>query len=400
MRLLTFIALALGIPAIGAAQVQGGSASGTPDPAAQPDGTLRIRLPVLTVTAQKEPEDAQKAPVSVTPVPAETLESAAIRSVSDAADFAPNTFFNEFTARKLSNPRFRAIGSSPANPGITTYIDGVPQLHANSSSIELLDVSQIEFVRGPQSALFGRNTIGGLINVSTLRPSLARWSGRLAGPFGNFGSADVRFTASGPVAGGRVGVGIAAGYSTREGFTKNDVSGNDLDSRSAAFAKTQLLWTPSTNWETRFIFSGERARDGDYALNDLGALRANPFHVSRDFEGHTHRDIVAPTVIVRRTSGTVDITSTTGVVWWETDDETDLDYSGLPLATRINREKDVQFTEEVRVASARDASIALSGDVSLRWQAGLSIFTQSFDQNAVNSYAPFVLDPRLAFPVR
>ncbi len=386
------------LPAFASAQGSGSRDAGTAT--TQSDGTLRIKLPVLTVTAQKEPEDAQKAPVSVTAVPAETLESAGVRTVSDAADFAPNTFFNEFSARKLSNPRFRAIGSSPANPGITTYIDGVPQLHASSSSLELLDVSQIELVRGPQSALFGRNTIGGLVNISSLRPSLAKWSGSLVGPFGNFETGDVRFTASGPVVNGRVGLGIAAGYSTREGFTTNDVTGNDLDSRSASFVKTQLLWTPSANWETRFIFTGERARDGDYALNDLDALRANPFHASRDFEGFTDRDIVAPTFAIRRTGGPVDITATTGVVWWETRDQTDLDYTALPLARRDNREKDVQFTQDVRFASARNTSLSLSDGVTMRWQAGVSVFTQNFDQEAFNDYAPFLLDPRVGFPVR
>ncbi len=100
---------------------------------------LRVTLPTVTVTAQKEPEDPQNLPVSVTAVTLETLAGADVRSVSDAAVLAPNTFFNEFTARKLSNARFRGVGASPANPGVTTYIDGVPQLNANSSSIELLD---------------------------------------------------------------------------------------------------------------------------------------------------------------------------------------------------------------------------------------------------------------------
>ena len=91
---------------------------------------------------------------------------------SDAALLAPNVHFTEFSARKLSFVRLRGIGSSPANPGVTTYIDGVPQLNDNTSSIDLLDVERIEFVRGPQSALFGRNTLGGLVNVVTERPSL------------------------------------------------------------------------------------------------------------------------------------------------------------------------------------------------------------------------------------
>ena len=86
--------------------------------------------------------------------------------------------FTEFTARKVSNARFRGIGSSPANPAITTYLDGVPQLNSNSSNIELLDVSQIEFVRGPQSPLFGRNTLGGIVNVTSARPSMSRGPAR------------------------------------------------------------------------------------------------------------------------------------------------------------------------------------------------------------------------------
>ena len=108
--------------------------------AAQTIPVPAIQLPTVTVTAQKEPADLQTLPVSVTAVPGETLGNAGISMISDAAIYAPNTYFSDFTARKLSNPRFRGIGSSPANPGITTYIDGVPQLNANSSSIELLDV--------------------------------------------------------------------------------------------------------------------------------------------------------------------------------------------------------------------------------------------------------------------
>src|SRR5436309_10104760 len=114
------------------------------------DDAIRFRLPTVTVTAQKEPENVQDLPVSVSAVTSDTLEASGTRSISEAAQFAPNTFFSEFTARKLSNPRFRGIGGSPANPAVTTYIDGVPQLNGNSSSIELIGVQQIEFVRGPQ----------------------------------------------------------------------------------------------------------------------------------------------------------------------------------------------------------------------------------------------------------
>ncbi len=365
----------------------------------QDDGTIRLRLPTVVVTAQKESEDIQEAPVSVTAVTKDTLENAGVRSVSEAAAYAPNTFFSEFTARKLSNPRMRGVGSSPNNPGVTTYIDGVPQLNANSSSIELVGVNQIEFVRGPQSALFGRNALGGLVSITSTRPSLTTWTGRVEGPFGNYGTADVRGNVSGPVTPDKLAISFGGGYSRREGFTVNDVTTHDLDSRSAGFGKAQLLWTPTSAWEVRGIFSGESARDGDYALQDLAAVRARPFHAARDFEGFTHRDMVLPTLHVTRTGSAVDVSSITGFVWWKTEDSTDLDYTPLPLVKRNNLERDHQFTEELRVSSAKNAKIVMSSGVSLKWQAGLFLFTQNYTQDAVNSFSPFVLSPQIRFPV-
>ena len=368
--------------------------SGPPDPVG------RVQLPPVVVTAQKEPADPQTLPVSVTAVSRETLADADITWIRDAGIYAPNTQFTDFTARKLSNPRFRGVGSSPANPAITTYLDGVPQLHANASSINLMDVEQLEFVRGPQSALFGRNTLAGVINVASVRPSLSAWTGRAWMPLANAGSREFRATASGPLTAGRVGVSGAVAYARRDGFTRNTVTGNDLDERSAFTGKGQVLWTPSSLWEARVLVYGERARDGDYALNDLATVRSTPFEVSRDFEGHTDRNVVGTTVIARRMGSRIAVSSTTGFVNWSTLDETDLDYTRLPLVTRTNEEDAFQFTQEVRVASAPTATWRLSEDVPVRWQGGIFLFTQNYEQDAVNTIGARVLSPLIPFPVR
>jgi iron complex outermembrane receptor protein len=358
----------------------------------------RLALPTVTVTAQKEPADPQRLPISVTTVPQETLWDAKVTSVSEASIYAPNTWFNEFSARKLSNAFVRGVGSSPGNPGVTTYIDGVPQLNANSSNMEFVGVSQVEFVRGAQSALFGRNTLGGVINIASERPSLTGWSGSVVAPFGNFATREVRGAASGPVT-DRLSIGLAGGRSDRDGYTVNPLSGNDLDSRSATFGKVQALWIPSRSFETRVIVSGERARDGDYALGDLEGLRRDPFTAPRDYEGRTSRDLFNTTVSTRYEGARLSVTSTTGFINWSTADETDLDYTPLPAATRTNDEEDFQFTQEVRVASATAAPLTFGSGLALRWQAGVFVFTQNYDQLAVNRLAPFVLSPLLPLPV-
>ncbi|MSU58366.1 MAG: TonB-dependent receptor [Pedosphaera sp.] len=355
-----------------------------PPPALGEIGTL----PPVYVTAQKGTTDAQNTPVSVTAVTAKTIADAGVTSVRDAAGFAPNVVLTEFSARKLSNPRFRGIGASPNNPGATTYYDGVPQFNGNSSSIELVDIEQIEFVRGPQGALWGRNNVGGLINITSTKPSVRDFAASASGTFGNFNLWDVRGSVSGPVAKDKLGFGVGVGWSSRDGYTKNDLTGHDLDSREAFFGKGQFLWQPAERWEVRLLLTGERARDGDYALGDLAAIRANPHHVSRDFEGFTRRDLVAPTLIVNHSGERVDVSLISGGVWWQTVDETDLDYSPLPLATRHNAEEDVQFTQEIRLASSQDAPLKLCDRTELKWQAGAFFFNQNYKQDAFNDLNP------------
>ena len=88
----------------------------------------------------------------------------------------------------------------------------------------------------------------------------------------------------------------------------------------------------------------------------------------------------------------------TGFVNWSTEDETDLDYTPFPAAVRRNNEEAFQFTQEVRVASPAAAPVALSPDAAIKWQAGLFFFSQNYDQNAVNSLAPFTI-PQLPLPL-
>lgn len=397
---LSLSALLLASASTAAAQ----STAAPSDPQTQSTGSTggqsanRVVLPEVTVTAQKEPAKAQDLPLSLTTFTPSLMERAGVSFISDAAVVAPNTVFTEFTARKLSNARFRGIGSSPANPSVTTFFDGVPQLNANTSSIELLHVEQIEFVRGPQSSLFGRNTLAGVVNVTSTRPSLTDWSGRVTTPLGNYNARDIRAELSGPLA-PTLGIGVAIGHGERDGFTRNQVTGHTVDDRSATFGKAQVFWTPNAQWETRLIVTGERSRDGDYALNDLNSVRSNPYSVSRDFEGRQDRDILGATLVARREGAGLTLTSTTGFVRWTTDDVTDLDYSPLPLVTRDNSEKAHQFSQELRLASAASAPLRVSNSTTLAWQAGVFGFTHRYEQDAVNKFAPYLISEFLPFPI-
>ena len=355
------------------------------DPAALAQGEaetnhIASRLPEVVVVANKEPAAIQALPVSVTAVQGDTMADAGIRVVKDAAVYAPNVLMGEFGPRRLSNPYFRGIGAGPDSPGVTTCMDGVPQLSANSSSLELVDVDQIEFALGAQGALFGRNSLGGVINISSRRPSPA-WTLETEGVSGNYDYGAGTFRLSGPLASGKLGLSLAGGYAGRDGYTENLATGWDVDQREACFGKGQLCLAAGERFEARLIADAETDDDGDYALGDLAALKAAPHRVSHDFEGFTRRDVLAPTLLLTYCGNGVEVKSVSGVVWWQLDEATDLDYSALPLMTSRDKESQYQLTQELRLASPQDRPLGLTDWLTAAWQSGVFLFRQDRERD-------------------
>ena len=359
-----------------------------------PAASATIMLPEVVVNANKLPAESQSLPMSITPVTGDTIKDAGIKEVKDAAAYAPNVLMTDFGARKLSNPYFRGIGAGPSNPGITSYIDGVPQLNANSSSIELLQVDQLEFVRGPQGALYGANTIGGLININSKLPSKVLTLDEDA-EFGNFNYKSEKLNLSGPLSGDNLLFSLGGGYNYNDGYSVNQVTGRGLDSRQTYFGKFQLLLKSNEVFNGRLIVSGERDNDGDYPLSELFGLRASPLLVSHDYEGYTKRDLLSNTLLMNYAAGDINIVSTTGYSWWKADESTDLDYTFMPLLTNRDSSQQYQFTQELRFSSAKPAS--LGNKLDLNWQSGLFFSSTDFSESSARNYSAFLPPAFTAF---
>lgn len=338
------------------------------------------QLPEIIVTANHSAEHVQDVAGSVTGLASSDIERAGSTSVKEAGAAAPNINLIEFTARSVSNPQFRGVGGSPTNPGVTTYIDGVPQLSGDTSSIEFLDLERIEFVRGAQGTLYGRNSLGGVISLISREPA-SEWTAFGEQTFGDFSRRDLRGGVSGPLGAGWAGA-LAAGYSARDGYSVNDVTGHDLDRRSAGFGKAQIAFRPQGPWQVRLITYVEDAHDGDFALQDLAELRANPHHVRRNFEGFTEREINSQALRVSYSVSTLRFESISGRVGYTAFETTDLDANDQDNLTRRNHRVGEQLTQEFRWLSPE--AVLLGHDITLRWQTGLFGFTQGNDQNVVN----------------
>jgi iron complex outermembrane receptor protein len=327
-----------------------------------------------------------KLPLSATVFDAEFLSSAMIRTVNEVAIYAPNTLFAKSNSRRLSLPYVRGIGGSGLNSGVTTFIDGVPLFHTSSSSLSLLDVAQIDLTRGPMGTMFGRNTAGGGIHITSKQPSRTTFGGEFQTTFGNYNLWDFQGSVSGPLVQDHLGFSLAGGLTERDGYSKNTLTGQDADNRSAKFGKAQFLWAPDERLEVRLIIAGESDRDGEPVFTDLKALRQRSHETQQDFRGHSSRDVIMPTLQVIYHADAFDFTSTTGYVGWKTDEASDLDYTATPLVTQLNQEQMRTWTQEFRFANPLNETVTQNEELKLSWQAGLMLFHNDYCQNIQNSF--------------
>jgi iron complex outermembrane recepter protein len=133
-------------------------------------------LEEIVVTAERRETDLQETPISITALTGEALAARAVTNLTEIAQFAPNLVASSGTVSSNDGNYFiRGIGQQDAfsnvEPGVGVYLDGVYLGRTAGAALDLVDLDRVEVLRGPQGTLFGRNTIGGAINLTTAKPA-------------------------------------------------------------------------------------------------------------------------------------------------------------------------------------------------------------------------------------
>ncbi|MCL2647855.1 MAG: TonB-dependent receptor [Phycisphaerales bacterium] len=378
-------------PASAATQPAPAIATTQPAPQTEPSEKPLSLEPIL-VNAEKRRQAVQDVPQSISVITAQALRDGGVSEILDASMYAPNVNIAHFNNRRLSFPYFRGVGSGENAPAVTTNYDGVPQLSFRTTNLEFLDIHDIEFIRGPQGTLYGRNSMGGVINIYS-NPPTNKFSFDSSTTVGNYNYFDERAAANFPIVTDHLALRIAGGYSTRDGYTKNDLTGHDVDSKEASFGKLQLWFAPNDQFDMTLRLNAERDRDGDYPLGDLAAIRSRPWHVSHGFEGNSLRDVGAASLTMNYYTEYATFTSISGYTYWRSQDLTGLDYTPYDLIRRQNRENENDFSQEFLLASPKDRPLALNDNVKLAWLVGAFGFVSDYGQDAVNNLSPALQQP-------
>ncbi len=207
----------------------------------------QTQLEEVLVTARKQEESLQKVPAAVTAVGADMIEALQLRSVDDVARFTPGFSFSKAFGRSTERPVVRGLSNVLANvrfgveAGAAYFLDGV-YYPGNIQSLDLYDVERVEVVRGPQSALYGRNTYSGAINFVTRTAQPDAWTGGVRIALGQNGTRDLSLRGSGPLMGDMLSGGFQLRDHEYDGEWKNLVTGDTIGDESTTSFSGNLNW--------------------------------------------------------------------------------------------------------------------------------------------------------------
>jgi len=310
-----------------------------------------------------------------------------------------------------TNINIRGLGANVAltndglENGVGFYLDNVYYGRPGQSQFDLVDLQQIEVLRGPQGTLFGKNTTAGAINIASREPSFSpEAQGELS--LGDYGYHQLRASVSAPIISDRAAFRLSIADTHRDGFLTNLHDGSKAQDYDNFSIRGQLLVKPTDTLSIRLI--GDYAHQKQhYVLNipvayfgayDSGATIANNIFVRTARAGYT---LLPADPFARKgdsdshyqafmksygTSGQIDwdlgkaaLTSITAYRWWDWDPANDGDSTGLPVTTKgqqANRQR--QFSQEVRLGS--------TGSNVIDWTVGVYYFWQTIGGYGASAY--------------
>ncbi len=215
------------------------------------------QLEEVLVTARKKVESIQDVPVAVTAIAGEDIEMAFTLDTTGLQAFAPNVVFDTIEMGTPGGGGFSIRGISYQDvdkgfdPTVLVMVDDVPLATGTGQVFDMIDIERIEVLRGPQGTLFGKNVVGGLINIHRVKPQLGEVSGKVRGRVGEYDkySGDVLFNYGEDT----WAVKLTGGFERQdEGYIDND-QGGDLWNRDTEHFGIHGLWAPSDTFTGELI---------------------------------------------------------------------------------------------------------------------------------------------------
>jgi iron complex outermembrane recepter protein len=253
----------------------------------------------VVVTARKREESYRDVPITVNVFTAEQIESAGIERPADFIKLVPNMTLVETQNAGSAFVVVRGVSQARnSEASVAVLVDGVLETNPAEFNQQLFNIEQIEVLKGPQGALYGRNAIGGAIIINTKQPT-NELEGSVKLGYDNGPGQRVQGAVSGPVGGSETLKFAASGsYYNTQGYIPSSFLGGDADPAHNVSARLKLLLTPSDAFSADFRVSGDKLRTQAFYFVIPRTNEANPF--DSFFTPPNANDVTTPITVNNR----------------------------------------------------------------------------------------------------
>ncbi|WP_335967234.1 TonB-dependent receptor [Galbibacter sp. PAP.153] len=349
-------------------------------------------LSEIVVTARRRTESALDVPIPISIIGASQVEEAGAFNVNRVKELVPSVQLYS------SNPRnttlnIRGLGSTfgltndGIDPGVGFYVDGVYYARPAATTLDFIDIEQIEVLRGPQGTLFGKNTTAGAFNITTSKPGFTPEAG-FETSFGNYGFIQAKSFVTGPLVSDKLAGRFSFSGTQRDGTIYNIARDEHVNDLNNIGFRGQLLYTP--NEQIKILLSGDASsqKPNGYAQVFAGVVTTqkpdfrqfeqiiadlnyelpsrNPFDrlIDHDTPWRSKNQLggLSLNADFKLWNGT--LTSTTAWRYWNWGPSNDRDFTGLPVLNLSQApSRHDQWSQELRYAG--DFSDKLSGVIGV-----------------------------------
>ena len=349
------------------------------------------QLNEVSVTARRRNEKIQNVPIAISVVRGSVIEDAGAFNVNRIKELIPTVQLYS------SNPRnttlnVRGLGSTfgltndGIEPGVGFYLDGVYYARPAATTLDFVDVEQIEVLRGPQGTLFGKNTTAGALNITTRKPSFTPAASAEVS-YGNYGYIQAKASVSGAIASKLAGR-VSFSGTQRDGTIYNVSSMRYVNDINNIGGRAQLLYTPSGSVNITLIADASKQRPEGYAQVVAGVVKTkradyrqfdniiadlnyqlpsrNAFDrvIDHNTTWRSGNELGGVSLNIDAKIGNGTLTATSAWRYWNWDPSNDRDFTGLPVLTLSQAtSKHKQWSQEVRYAG--NFSSKLSGVIGV-----------------------------------
>lgn len=274
-------------------------------------------IPVISIKSAP----MQAFPSSVTNLSAETIERFDVKELKNVSEIAPNFYMPSYGSRMTSSIYVRGLGSRIDQPVISLSVDNVPLMSKDMFDFTLPDINIVQMARGPQNVLYGRNSMGGAVNVSTLSP-FSYQGVKAVAEYGSGNSYRIgvsgyhKFTP-------QVAMSLSAAFNSTDGFFINEYTGNKVDKERQGLLRLKIGWKQSQSFMLENSAWLNMNKQGGYPYQSLETGK-----IAHNDTCFYNRTSVFDGLTMRYFAGNVSISSITGFQY--INDNMTLDQDFLP----------------------------------------------------------------------